>query len=154
MKNGNLIISILISQSPLEAFEAINEVSSWWTGEPGVEGNTRNIGDEFTYRYKNVHYSKQKLTELLPGKKIVWLVTESSLNFIEDKNEWTGTQISFDIFETNGQTEIRFTHHGLVPAKECYDDCCNAWGSYISGSLRNFISSKFFKSAAQAKAMQ
>ena len=66
-------------------------------GEPGVEGSADKVGDEFTYRYKDIHYSKQRVTELIPGKKIVWLVTESNLNFIKDKQEWTGTKISFDI---------------------------------------------------------
>ena len=131
--------TILVDQTPEEAFNAINNVRGWWTGEPGVEGNTDKPGDEFTYRYKDIHYSKQKVTELIPGKKIVWLITDSKLNFVKDKTEWTGTKVSFDIAKKGDKTEIRFTHAGLVPDIECYHDCSNAWSSYINSSLRNFI---------------
>ena len=97
------------------------------------------LGDEFTYRYKDIHYSKQKVTEFIPGKKVVWLVLDSSLSFIEDKSEWNGTQIIFDIASKGGKTEVRFSHVGLVPEVECYDGCSNAWGSYINGSLKKLI---------------
>jgi hypothetical protein len=45
----------------------------------------------------------------------------------------------FEISEKGDETEVRFTHVGLVPAIECYDNCSNAWGFYINGSLRTFI---------------
>ena len=138
-KASDFTATILVDQSPNEVFTAINNVRGWWTGEPGVEGSTDKPGDEFTYRYKDIHYSKQKLTELIPGKKIVWLITDSKLNFTKDKSEWTGTKIIFEISEKNNKTQIRFTHLGLVPDIECYNDCSNAWSSYIKNSLQNFI---------------
>jgi hypothetical protein len=139
MTTKDFSTTILVDQTPEEAFNAIKNVQGWWTGEPGVEGSTDKLGDEFTYRYKDIHYSKQKLTELIPGKKIVWLVTGSKLNFTKDKTEWTGTRIIFDISEKNNKTQIQFTHVGLVPSIECYSDCSNAWSSYINSSLRSFI---------------
>ena len=139
MDNQDFTTMLLVEQTPEEAFNAINNVCGWWTGEPGVEGSADKVGDEFTYRYKDLHYSKQKVTELIPGKKIVWLVTESKLNFIKDKQEWTGTKISFDITKKGNKTGVRFTHVGLVPDIECYGDCSNAWSSYINSSLRDFI---------------
>lgn len=139
MTTKDFTTTILVDQTPQETFSVINNVCEWWTGEPGVEGNTDKLGDEFTYRYKDIHYSKQKVTELIPGKKIVWLVTDSKLNFVKNKNEWTGTKISFEIAEKSDKTEIRFTHIGLVPDTECYRDCSNAWSSYINNSLRNFM---------------
>jgi len=139
MATKDFTTTILVDQTPEEAFNAINKVRGWWTGEPGVEGNTDKLGDEFTYGYKDLHYSKQKVTELIPGKKIVWLITDSKLNFTKDKTEWTGTSIIFDISEKNNKTQIRFTHVGLVPAFECYGDCSNAWSSYINDSLWSFI---------------
>jgi hypothetical protein len=63
----------------------------------------------------------------------------SYLDFIEDKREWNGTRVTFDIARKGDQTEVRFTHAGLVPAHQCYDACSNAWGSYIGGSLRSLI---------------
>ena len=37
------------------------------------------------------------ITELVPGKKVVWHVSDSQLNFEKDKSEWTGTEIVFEI---------------------------------------------------------
>ena len=130
--------TIEVDQTPMEAFNAINDVRGSWPGE--IEGNSKKLNDEFIYRYKKFHYSKQKLVEIIPGKKIEWLVTDSSLNFVENKSEWTGTKIIFEISEKNGKTQIRFTHEGLVPDYECFDSCSNAWSDIIKNGLRNLIS--------------
>ena len=135
----NYTTTITVGQTPEEAFAAINNVREWWTGDPGVEGSTDKLGDEFTYRYEDVHYSKQKIIELVPGKKVVWLVLDARLKFTQDKTEWKDTEITFEISKKGNQTEIRFTHVGLVPQFECFDSCSDAWGSYINGSLRKLI---------------
>ena len=80
-----------------------------------------------------------KLVELVLGKRIVWLVTDNYFNFTEDKTEWKGSKVVFDISRKGGQTEIHFTHEGLVPAYECYNVCSDAWGTYIRGSLKSLI---------------
>jgi hypothetical protein len=137
MNAQNFSTTFTVDRTPQEAFAAINNVRGWWSGE--IEGGTGKVGDEFTYRYQDLHYSKQKLTELIPGKKVVWLVSDARLNFTKDKTEWTGTEIAFEIFEKGDKTEIRFTHLGLVPQAECFNACSNAWGFYINGSLRSLI---------------
>jgi len=139
MNNQNLTYTFTVDRTPEEAFVAINNVRGWWSGNPGIEGSTDKRGDEFTYRYEPHHYSKQKITELIPGKKVVWLVLDSQLNFVTDKSEWKGTKITFEIAKKGEKTEVRFTHVGLVPEHECFNACSGAWGSYINGSLRNLI---------------
>jgi len=137
MEQQDFTTSILVDQTPMEAFDAINNVRAWWPGE--IKGNTTKLDDEFIYRYKKIHYSKQKLVEVIPEKKVVWLVTDSSLNFVENKTEWTGTKIIFEISEKNNKTQIRFTHQGLIPQYECFDSCSNAWSDIIKNGLRNLI---------------
>ena len=139
MNDQNYTTTFTVDQTPKDAFAAINNVRGWWTGDPGVEGSTEKLGDEFTYRYGDVHYSKQKITELIPGKKVVWLVLDANLNFTRDKSEWKGTKLIFDISTKGDKTEVRFTHQGLVPEFECFDSCSNAWGSYVNGSLKRLI---------------
>jgi Activator of Hsp90 ATPase homolog 1-like protein len=139
MNNQDYTTAFTVDQTPEEVFNAIKNVRGWWTGKPGVEGSTDKLGDEFTYRYEDLHYSKQKITELIPGKKVVWHVVEAEINFVDDKTEWTGTDITFDISKKDDKTEVRFTHVGLVPKIECYNSCSDAWGSYIKSSLRNLI---------------
>ena len=75
----------------------------------------------------------------MPGKRVVWLVLESSLNFVKDKDEWNGTKIVFDIAKRGDKTEVKFTHAGLGPRHECYRGCSSAWSSLINGSLRELI---------------
>ena len=110
MNDQNFTTTFTIDQTPEEAFAAINNVRGWWSGE--IEGSTDKLGDEWTYRYKDVHYSKQKITELVPGKKVVWLVLDSYLNFIKDKTEWNGSKITFEIAKNGDKTQAGFTHVG------------------------------------------
>src|SRR5258706_6553128 len=137
MKEQDYQINITVDATAQEAFESINNVTKWWT--ENLEGSSQKLDDEFTVRFGDVHYSKQKLVEVVPGKKVVWLVTDSKLNFIEDKNEWTNTRISFEISTQNDKTKIDFTQIGLVPEIECFDACSNAWSQYIQGSLLKLI---------------
>jgi hypothetical protein len=129
--------SFMVDQSPQEAFDAINNVRGWWSGE--IDGSTDKLGAEFTYRYKGLHQSTQKITELVPGKRVVWRVSDASLNFVEDKTEWNGTDIVFEIAKKSDKTLVSFTHVGLVPRFQCYGDCSGAWGFYINDNLRSLI---------------
>jgi hypothetical protein len=137
MKEQYLNHSFTVNKTPKEVFDAINNVRGWWSGQ--IDGKTEKLGDEFTYRYKNFHRSTQKITESVPGKKVVWTVLDSYLSFIEDKTEWNGTKVLFEITSKDGKTEVRFTHQGLGSKQECFDACNDAWGSYIKGSLKNLI---------------
>jgi hypothetical protein len=137
MNDQSLTTSFTVDQTPEEAFDAINNVRGWWSGE--IDGNTDKLGEVFTYRYKDVHRTTQKITEFVPGKRAVWHVTDAELSFVKDKTEWNGTDIVFDIAKKDGKTEVRFTHVGLVPTFECYGGCSGAWGFYINDSLRNLI---------------
>ena len=137
MKNQDYTVSIIVKADPHKAFKAINSVTKWWT--ENLEGSSQKLNDEFTVRFEDVHMSTQKLVELIPDKKVVWLVTDSKLNFVKDKQEWTNTKIVFDITEKDHKTQIRFTHLGLIPDIECYSGCSNAWGQYIQGSLLKLL---------------
>ena len=137
MNTPDFTTTLLVSQTPQEAFNAITNISGWWS--EGIEGNTHKLNDEFIYHYKDVHYCKCKLVELVPGERIVWLVLDNYFKFTEDKSEWIDTKLVFDISEKDGQALIRFTHEGLVPEYECYEICREAWANYIQESLCKLI---------------
>jgi plastocyanin len=137
MDNKNFTATFFTDKSPEQVFNAINNVTGWWT--ENLQGSSQKLNDEFDVHFGEVHYSRQKLTEVIPGKKVVWLITDSKLNFIADESEWTNTKISFDINKEGDKTEVRFTQWGLTPEVECYSACSNAWSDYINNSLRSLI---------------
>jgi len=137
MTKSDFTTTILVDQTPKEAFDAINNVRGWWSEE--IEGSTHKLNDEFNYHYKDVHSCKMKLIEFVADKKVVWLVMDNYFSFTKDKSEWKGTKILFEITEQHNKTQIRFTHQGLVSEYECFEICSNAWTDYIQNSLRNLI---------------
>lgn len=137
MANQDFTTTLRVSQTPKQVYDAINHPENWWPGE--ITGSSDNLNDEFTYRYKELHVSTQRIIEMIPDQKVVWLVTGSTINYAEDKNEWTGTQISFEISEADKKTELKFSHLGLNPEIECFDSCSNSWSRIIQQSLMALI---------------
>ncbi len=135
--NQNYHTSFIVDKSPEEVFDAISNVRGWWS--QSIEGDTDRLGAVFNYHYQDVHRATFKITEFVSSKKIVWHVLDNYFNFVQDKTEWIDTDIVFEIAKKDDKTEVHFTHIGLVPAYECYDVCSNAWGSYITSSLQNLI---------------
>lgn len=121
-------------KSPNEIFELLLGVENWWIGIYGetITGFSKKVGDEFSFKAGDgAHYSKQRLIELNPNKKIVWLVTESHLSFLNNPDEWVNTKIGFEISQDRNKSKITFSHKGLIPKIECYDGCSGAWTKYL-----------------------
>ncbi len=129
--------TILVDQNPAAAFNAIKDLRAWWSEE--IEGNTDKLNETFFYHYKDIHLCKIKLIEIVPDIKLVYEVIENQFNFIQDRSEWVGTKLIFEISKEGEKTKIEFTHEGLVPEYECYNLCNDAWSGYINKSLYNLI---------------
>jgi hypothetical protein len=139
MESKSFKARIEVPQTPAVVFKHLQDVSKWW-GKEDLAGSSRKLNDEFTVTHGDIHYSKQKLIEVIPNKKIVWLVTESKLNWIEkDKYEWTNTKMVFEITTKGDKTILHFTHEGLVPERECYHRCSQGWNIVIKEWLFRFI---------------
>jgi len=135
MEKENFTYQIISSKTPESIFELLLNVDQWWSGlyEETIKGKSHHLNDEFTFEAgQGMHYSKQKLVELVPNKKIAWLVTESKLTFLSDAGEWTNSKLLFDISKENNKTIVTFTHDGLTPQIECYDQCSSGWTGYLN----------------------
>ncbi|MBL7932943.1 MAG: SRPBCC domain-containing protein [Bacteroidia bacterium] len=134
MKNENFTYSFNTAKSVEEVFDILLDVKKWWSGlfEETITGKSRQPNDEFVFKAGGgVHNTKQRLIELIPGKKVVWLVTESSLTFLKEPKEWEGTKFRFDLESDGKRTNVTFTHEGLTPEIECYADCSAGWSGYM-----------------------
>lgn len=140
MEQQNYQCSISAAVTPREAFEGISNVPGWWAKD--TEGETDRLNGVFTVRFGTTHVTF-KITEMEPYKKIVWQVTDSYLPWLNDKTEWTGTAVSYEIAPAaDGATSISMTHIGLVPAVECYNQCESGWNRFIQGSLPKLLADK------------
>jgi len=138
MTTRDFTLTFTTGRSPQDVFNAVMDVRNWWSGlyAESFEGNMDKQGDEFGFRAGNgAHYSRQRLEEVVPGRRLVWLVTESHFSFVEKADEWTGTRIIFDIVPEGDRTRLTFTHQGLSPQIECYDACAPAWTQYLQQKL-------------------
>ena len=140
MENKNFMAMIEVSKSPQKVFRNITkDVAKWWGGKD-LEGSSVELNDEFIINHPGAHYSKQKLVEVIPNKKIVWLVTEGTLYWLQnDKHEWTNTKMIFEITTKGDKTILHFTHEGLVPEKECFEKCSLGWSMVIKDWLFQYI---------------
>lgn len=137
MDNQNFTTTVLVNQSPKEVFNAINNVRGWWSED--IEGRTDKLGEVFNYHFKDIHRCEIRIAEMIPDQKVVWFVEDNDFNFVQDKSEWIGTKIVFEIAKQDNMTQIVFTHIGLVPEYECYNVCHDAWTGFIQNSLKDLI---------------
>ena len=135
--NKEFSVTFLVDKTPQEVFDAINNPRGWWSQE--IVGDTTTLGSVFVYHFQVVHRATLKITEFVPGKKVVWHVLDSKLSFTKAKNEWNDTNITFEISKKGDKTEVNFSHLGLVPSFECYGNCSSAWDALVAGNLHQLI---------------
>jgi len=136
MKNQDYTTTIKVESSAANAFDAIKNVSGWWSTD--MEGQTSKQNEIFTVRFGEV-YITSKVVELIAEKKLVWEVLDCDKPWLKNTKEWVGTKMSWEISESGQNTLVHFTHIGLAPEIECFDVCKNAWSKYIDESLYNLI---------------
>jgi len=132
---ANCSVAIEVARSPNEVFNHITKgVSEFWPEE--FTGESTKLGDEFVFSTGNSHYSKNKVVELIPNKKVVWLVTESIRK--TDNFDWTGTKMIFELTPKGDDTLVQFTYDGVVLENE-YDRLVQICDLVIKEKLYNFL---------------
>ena len=137
MSSQDFSTTIEIDRPPAEVFDAINDPRSWWSD--AVSGATDDIGDQFVFDGADHHTWTFRIVELAPGERVVWHVTDSTMNWVQDRNEWTGTEVRFELTEIPTGTRLRFVHAGLTPLLECFEGCSRGWTGYITDSLPRLV---------------
>ncbi len=138
-KMENFKKTIIVSKSENEVYNALtNAITKWWTEM--FEGIANQSGQSFTIRFGPAVFKTMQVEELIPNKKIVWLVTDALIDIPELKNktEWMGTKIVWEISTLNDKTILQLTHFGLTPEVECFSICQKGWNDFTK-SLEAFI---------------
>jgi hypothetical protein len=100
--------------SPAEAFEGIARPGHRMV-KRDFTGRDRKAGDTFTVRFGKT-FVDFKIAEAIAPTHAVWQLTDSNLEWLQDKKEWTGMTVVWDISsDDGGTTQVRMTHVGLVP---------------------------------------
>ncbi|MDX2191279.1 MAG: SRPBCC domain-containing protein [Bacteroidota bacterium] len=133
MQNQSFSITFLVNQTAEQVFNSVNNVRGWWS--QALEGQSEKLNDEFVYRNGEIHYSKHRIVESIPGERVVWLTLDSKLTFVEKQNEWNDTKVVFEITKEGDKTRLTITHDGLVPDFQCYEGCSEGWTYYLQNSL-------------------
>ena len=136
MEMKNYHRTITVNALPEEVMQKISQVNLWWA--KNVKGKTEKLNDKFTVDFGET-YVDFEIIELVPNQKVVWKVTDCNLHWIKAKKEWNGTEVVFEIFKKGNATQIDFTHIGLIPGVECYNDCEVGWNGHLTNSLVKFI---------------
>src|SRR4051794_8718392 len=102
--------TIEVDRPPSEVFDAINDPRRWWSD--AVSGTTDAEGARFVFDGADQHTWTFRIIELVPGERVVWRVVDSTMNWVQDRNEWTGTEVRFELTESAGGTRLHFVHDG------------------------------------------
>lgn len=137
MEKKDIQCSFSAKISADEALNKISSVAGWWG--VGFEGSAGKQGDQFIIKMGPEAWFNCTVTALVPGKKLVWHVDECYMPWYEDKTEWTGTDMIFNLSEQNGETILTFTHKGITPEVACYKDCQPGWTHWITRSLYSYF---------------
>jgi uncharacterized protein YndB with AHSA1/START domain len=137
MTGPDFSTTIEIDRPPREVFDAVNDVRAWWSD--ALSGTSDAVGGRFVFDGGEHHTWAFEVVELVPGERVVWRVVDGTMNWVQDTDEWTGTEVRFELAATPTGTRLHFVHVGLTPALECFDGCSSGWTGYITDSLPDLV---------------
>jgi uncharacterized protein YndB with AHSA1/START domain len=131
--------SVPIKAAPEAVYKAITEpggLRSWWTTDLEAEAVQGGL-DVFRFEGGRVQM-RMRVKSLSPGKRVRWQVEEPA------PPEWEGTEISWDLSETNGGTTLLFAHRGWKSVDNSFPFINYSWGYYLVSLVRYLEEGKGF----------
>ncbi|KAF1720866.1 SRPBCC family protein [Pseudoxanthomonas wuyuanensis] len=68
--------------------------------------------------------TRMEITELVPDKRMVW-------HCVDSDPEWIGTDVSFELAQSNGRTSVVLRHTGWRELTEFYRSCNYNWAMFL-----------------------
>jgi hypothetical protein len=135
-KPQDFSLTLTVKASAKETVKNISQVNLWWA--KNFKGHASKLNDEFSVYFGDT-FVNFRISEFIPEKKIIWLVTDCNLHWIKDKKEWKNTEVIWSLAEKGGETQINFVHKGVTPESECYESCNPGWTHHLKDSLLKLV---------------
>ena len=113
-KTTNYTVEIELAKSPGDVFAHLVDLSKWWPED--FEGEGIALNSEFVLKTGDSHYSKNKVIEFVPDKKLTWIAIEGIRKI--DNYDWTGTKFIFELTPHGNNTLLKFAYDGVVLENE------------------------------------
>lgn len=127
--------SFEVPASRTEVFRAITRPQEWW--EDSIEGSADTAGGEFHFQNDD-QFAELYVSEAEQGDRLVWRV-EPTGNLLEDP-EWDDTDIIFELEDApDGDTRVKFTHRGMHPHEDGYEEAAADWKARLRDKLQPLI---------------
>jgi hypothetical protein len=136
-KTATYAVTVELAKSPEQVFDHLIDLSKWWPEE--FEGETIRLNSEFILKTGDSHYSKNKVVEFVPSKKLAWLTIKGIRK--TDNFEWTGTKMIFELTPKDNHTQLKFTYDGVVLEAE-FDRLVKICDMTLKELFYNFVNGK------------
>jgi len=127
-------VSVMLTKPIGYVFDHIIDLSQWWPED--FSGEKIKLDSEFVLSSGDTHFSKNKVIEFVPNRKLAWLTTESIRK--TDNYDWSGTKMIFELTPFDDDTLLKFTYDGVVLEDES-DRLIQICDMTIKDLLYNFI---------------
>ena len=107
-------------------------LSKWWTSQTSGESK---MGGTIQFRFDGFGPDMQ-VTELRPGKKVAW-------KCVTGPDEWVGTDLTFDLTDSGGETVLLFAHRNWREPVEFMHHCSTKWAVFLLGLKTGLEGGKF-----------
>jgi uncharacterized protein YndB with AHSA1/START domain len=125
------VLDLLASPATVSAlFTSAAGGSRWWAP---TEGDAT-VGGTLVASFGEHGVNAMRVLEAEPTRVVWESIAAEGTTPTGHTREWLGTTMEFDIVPAGTGTELRFTHAGLTPQRECWDACFAAW-TYFMASI-------------------
>jgi uncharacterized protein YndB with AHSA1/START domain/ketosteroid isomerase-like protein len=126
---------MVIAASPLQVFDALTSLeglTGWWASSARGSGSA---GGRFELGFAGLDERMSMHVDVAdPTTLVAWTCLEHT-----GLPDWEGTKIVFSLTDRQAdQTTLSFSHIGLVPDLECYEQCHAGWEHFLA-SLRSYV---------------
>jgi uncharacterized protein YndB with AHSA1/START domain len=129
---ADILHAVTIAAPPAKVYAALTEetgLRSWWTQHATAEAKADTVATFGFYGGQFVF--KLHIDELNPPRKVAWGVQQGAPG-------WDHTQITWDLAEDNGKTNVLLGHRGWASTEGNYASTSYNWAWYLT-SLKQYL---------------